>query len=179
MHARKGQQRKPVDAPEGDATVDIGFGSLFKGLGDFVGVLGKLVEAGEQQVNRTGEFKVKGLGDKGKGIYGVSVRVGIGGEPHVEHFGNIRATKEGPEIVDVREPLIDVFDEEGEIVVAAELPGVTEDALHIEVHGDVLTLSSSGQRRYAKEVLLPSAIDPTSMRRSFKHGLLELRMKKT
>lgn len=179
MHARKGQHRKPVDAPGGDATVEIGFGSLFKGLGDFVGVLGKLVEAGEHQVSRTSEFKVKGLGDKAHGIYGVSVRVGLGGEPHVEHFGNIRATKEGPEIVDVREPLIDVFDEEGEIVVAAELPGVTEEALTIDVRGNVLALSSTGQRRFAKEVLLPSAVDPASMRRSFKNGLLELRMKKT
>ena len=83
-----------------------------------------------------------------------------------------------PEVVDVREPLIDVFDEGDEIVVAAELPGVTDDALHIEVHGDVMTLSSSGQRRYAKEVLLPSEVDPASMKRAFKNGLLELRIKK-
>jgi HSP20 family protein len=158
--------------------VDVGFGSLFKGLGDFVGVLGKLVEAGEQQIERTGEFKVKGLGDKAHGVYGVSVRVGLGGEPHVERFGNIRSTKEGPEIVDVREPLIDVFDEETEIVVAAELPGVKEEAIQIEVRGDVLALSSTGERRYAKEVLLPSAVDAASMRRSFKNGLLELRLKK-
>ena len=46
-------------------------------------------------ISRTGEFKVKGLGDKAHGVYGVSVRVGIGGEPHVERFGNIRSTKEG------------------------------------------------------------------------------------
>jgi HSP20 family protein len=179
MQSRKGQQRKHAPEAHEHATVEIGFGSLFKGLGDFVGVLGKLVEAGEQQVSRTGEFKVKGLGDKAHGVYGVSVRVGLGGEPHVERFGNIRATKEGPEVVDVREPLIDVFDEGDEILVAAELPGVTEDALKIEVRGDVLELSSSGQRRYAKEVLLPSAVDPASMRRSFKNGLLELRMKKS
>lgn len=179
MQVRKGQQRKHAAEAEEHATVEIGFGSLFKGLGDFVGMLGKLVEVGEQQVSRTGEFKVKGLGEKAHGIYGVSVRVGLGGEPHIEHFGNIRTTKEGPEVVDVREPLIDVFDEENEIVVAAELPGVTEDALHIDVRGDVLALSSSGQRRYAKEILLPSAVDPASMRRSFKNGLLELRMKKS
>jgi len=179
MQGRKTQQRKHTHEAHENATVDIGFGSLFKGLGDFVGVLGKLVEAGEHQVSRTGEFKVKGLGDKAHGIYGVSVRVGLGGEPHVERFGNIRATKEGPEVVDVREPLIDVFDEGDEILVAAELPGVTEDALKIDVRGDVLELSSSGQRRYAKEVLLPSAVDPGSMRRSFKNGLLELRMKKS
>jgi HSP20 family protein len=108
----------------------------------------------------------------------VSVRVGLGGEPHVERFGNIRTTKEGPEVVDVREPLIDVFDEGNEIVIAAELPGAKEDAIEIEVRGDVLALSSSGERRYAKEVLLPSPVDAASLRRSFKNGLLELRLKK-
>lgn len=175
----KASSHKRAHTAEGHAEVDIGFGSLFKGLGDFVGVLGKLVEAGEQQVERTGEFKVKGLGDKARGVYGVSVRVGIGGEPHVERFGNIRSTKEGPEVVDVREPLIDVFDEDTEIVIAAELPGVKEEAIEVEVRGDVLALSSTGERRYAKEVLLPSPVDPASLRRSFKNGLLELRLKKS
>jgi len=178
MSNQKASTRRRPRPAEGHAEVDIGFGSLFKGLGDFVGVLGKLVEAGEQQIDRTGEFKVKGLGEKAKGVYGVSVRVGLGGEPHVERFGNIRSTKEGPEVVDVREPLIDVFDEEGEIVIVAELPGVKEDAIEVEVRGDVLALSSSGERRYAKEVLLPAAVDAGSMRRSFKNGLLELRLKK-
>ncbi len=178
MPSHKGASRKKTGAPEAEPVVDIGFGSLFKGLGDFVGILGNLVEAGEQQINRTGEFKVKGLGDKAQGVYGVSVRVGIGGEPHVERFGNIRATTEGAEVVDVREPLIDVFDEGDEIVIAAELPGVKEDAIQIEVRGDVLALSSSGERRYSKEVLLPSPVDAASMKRSFKNGLLELRLKK-
>ncbi len=179
MSSRKTSSRKAAGRADADQTVEIGFGSLFKGLGDFVGLLGNLVEAGEKQVNRSGEFKVKGLGEKAHGVYGVSVRVGIGGEPHVERFGNIRATSEGPEVVDVREPLIDVFDEGSEIVVAAELPGVKEDAIEIEVRGDVVALSSSGERRYAKEVLLPSLVDAASLRRSFKNGLLELRLKKS
>jgi HSP20 family protein len=179
MSSQKSGSGKGTGPAQGRAEVDIGFGSLFKGLEDFVGVLGKLVEAGEQHIDRTGEFKVKGLGENAKGVYGVSVRVGLGGEPHVERFGNIRSTKEGPEVVDVREPLIDVFDEENEIVVVAELPGVKEDAIEVEVRGDVLAITSSGERRYAKEVLLPSAVDAASMRRSSKNGLLELRLKKS
>lgn len=173
---RHSSTKKPE---EGEPVIDIGFSSLFKGLGDLVGVLGKLAEAGEQQANRTGEFKVKGLGDKAHGVYGVSVRVGIGGEPLVERFGNIRSTSEGPEVVDVREPLIDVFDEDKEIVIVAELPGVTSDAIEVEVRDDILALSASGPRRYAKEVLLPSPVDPKSMQRSFKNGLLELRLQKS
>ena len=154
MTSQKGSARKRAAKAGGEA-VDVGFGALFKGLGDFVGVLGNMVETGENQINRTGEFKVKGLGDKAHGVYGMSVRVGIGGEPHIERFGNIRTTAEGPEVV------------------------VSGDAIDIEVRGDVLALSSSGERRYAKETLLPSPVDPGSLRRSFKNGLLELRLKKS
>jgi HSP20 family protein len=87
------------------------------------------------------------------------------------------ASVSGSELA-AREPLIDVFDEGNEIVVAAELPGARNDAIKIEVRGDILALTSSGQRRYAKEVLLPSPVDAASMKRSFKNGLLELRLKK-
>ena len=179
MSSRKAGSRKSVGHKQGEPVVDIGLGTLFKGLGDFVGMLGTMVETGEQQFNRTGEFKLKGLGDKAQGVYGVSVRVGLGGEPQVERFGNIRSTTEGAEVVDVREPLIDVFDEGSEIVIAAELPGAKEDAIDVDVQGDVLAISTSGERRYAKEVLLPSPVDAASMRRSFKNGLLELRLKKS
>lgn len=179
MAGRKGAANKKVRHAQGEAKADIGFGSLLQGVGDFVGVLGKLVEAGEQQRHRSGEFNVKGLGEKAHGVYGVSVRVGIGGEPHVEPFGNIRSTAAGPEVVDVRAPVIDVSDEKGEIVVAVELPGVAEDSIHIDILGDVLAINSSGDRRYAKEFRLPSAVDATSLRRSFKNGLLELRLKKS
>ena len=173
------QRRGPgkTHKPE-DGEIDIGLGSLFKGLGDLVNVLGNLAEAGERQASRSGEFKVKGLDDKVRGVYGVSVRVGIGGGPQVQRFGNIRSTAQGPEVVDVREPLIDVFDEGDQIVVAAELPGAGNDAIEIEVRGDILAITASGPRRYAKEVLLPSPVDPTSLERSFKNGLLELRLKK-
>ena len=160
--------------------VDIGFGSLFKGLGDFVGVLGKLVEAGEQQVDRTGEFKVKGLGDKAHGVYGVSVRVGIGGEPHVERFGNIRSTQRrsrGRRCARAADRCLRRRRPKSSSLPS--FPGVKEDAIEIEVRGDVLALSSSGERRYAKEVLLPNPVDSASMRRSFKNGLLELRLKKS
>jgi len=138
-----------------------------------------MAEAGERHAARSGEFSIKGLGDNARGIYGVSVRMGLGGEPQVERFGNIRPSAEGPTVVEVREPLIDVFDEGEQVVVAAELPGAGSDDIDIEVRGDILAISATGARRYAKEVLLPHPVDPASLERSFKNGLLELRMKKS
>ena len=146
-------ERKKKEKEEAKVSFDLGFGGLFKGLGDFLDLLSDMVETGEEEVSRTGEFRVKGLGDKGRGVYGFTVRTGIGGIPRVERFGNIRATEEGPVVAEVREPLVDVFDEGQEIVVA-ELPGVGEEEIHIEVQDDILSLETTGERQYAKEILL-------------------------
>jgi len=106
------------------------------------------------------------------------VRTGVGGVPHVEHFGNIRSTESGPEVAEVREPLVDVFDEKDEIVIAAELPGVSEEEIQVEVQEDVLSLQTNGARKYAKEVLLPAAVEADSLKKTYTNGILELRLKK-
>lgn len=164
--------------PEAEVSFDLGLGGLFKGLGDFLDVLSDVVESGEEQVSRTGEFKVKGLGEKGRGVYGFSIHTGIGGIPRVERFGNIRTSKEGAEVADMREPLVDVFDEGEEIVIVAELPGVGEDEINIDVHDDVLSIETTGERKYFKEILLSAPVDAGSLRKAHKNGILELRMKK-
>lgn len=161
-----------------EVTFDLGFGGLFKGLGNFLDLLSEMVETGEEEVSRTGEFKVKGLGDKARGVYGFTVRTGIGGIPQVEHFGNIRTTDEGPMVAEVREPLVDLFDEGQEIVVVGELPGVDEEEIHIEVQDDILSLETTGERKYAKEILLPEAVDAATLRKTYRNGILELRLKK-
>ena len=167
--------------PDPNISVDLGLGGLFKGLGNFLDLLSDMVESTEEseETTRKGEFKVKGLGEKGRGVYGVSIRTGIGGIPRVEHFGNIRTTQEGAEVNETREPLVDVFDEALEIVIAAELPGVGEDEIRIEIQDDVLSLETTGERKYAKEILLPAAVDAATLQQTYKNGILELRLKKS
>jgi len=175
---KKGEKKATV-------SVDLGFGGLFKGLGEFLDVLSDMVEVGEEEgavskegIHRRGEFTVKGMEKAVRGVYGFSVRTGLGGAPKVERFGNIRATDKGPVVAEVREPLVDVFDEGQEIVVVAELPGVTEDEIHVEVRDDILSLETNGERKYAKEVLLPQAVQAGTLQRTYKNGIVELRLKK-
>ena len=175
--AERKRHRKEHE-PKTEASFDLGLGGIFKGLGDFLEVLSDMAESGEREASRTGEFKVKGLGEKGRGVYGFSVRSGIGGVPMVEKFGNIRASEAGPVVADVREPLVDVFEEDKEILVVAEIPGVSEEEIKIEVKDDVLCLETTGERKYEKEILLDDKVDPESFERTFKNGILELRLKR-
>ncbi len=173
------QPRRRQEGKESDAEihVDLGFGELFKGIGNFVDLLAEMSEQGESEVKRTGEIKFKGS-DKLRGVYGFTIRTGIGGLPQVEHFGNIRESDEGPVVVETREPLVDIFDEGDSILVVVELPGVSEGEIQVESKDDILTLTTTGERKYAKEVLLPSRVDSATLKKSYKNAILEVRFTK-
>jgi HSP20 family protein len=157
-----------------DARVDLGLGEILKGLGGLIELLGEVGEG--KEIRRSGELHGPG---QLRGVYGVTIKSGLGGAAVVEHFGNIRPTAQGPEVSDVREPLVDIFDEADHVLVVVELPGVTSDDISVEVEGDILTLKASGRdRRYAKEVLLPAQVDASSLKRSFQNALLEIRLDK-
>ena len=88
---------------------ELGLGGILKGLGDLVEKLGDLAKTGEG-LSRTGE--IQGPGKDVKGIYGFTVKVGLGDhQPRVEPFGNIRQDRESGRTVvqEVREPVVDVF----------------------------------------------------------------------
>jgi len=156
---------------------EFGFGSLFKGIGNLFELVSKMAEEGEGEYTRTGE--IKGLSDKARGVYGFSVKMGLGGKPVIEQFGNIRATEKGAVVAEVRGPIVDVFDEGEKLVVIAELPGVEESDIHLEVRDDILNLTAEAEgRKYSKEVLLPSPVDAGSMESSYKNGILEIKLGK-
>jgi HSP20 family protein len=122
--------------------------------------------------------EIGGLPKGAKGVYGFSIKT-LAGKPVVESFGNIRETAAGPVVEEVREPIVDVFDEEDYILVIAELPGVSEDEIKVEVAGDILNLTASDRdRKYAKEILLPGKVKSDSMKTSYKNGVLEVTLGK-
>lgn len=156
--------------------VDLGLGGLFKGISNLLDLVGNLAEAGES-VNRSGEVKF-GDNEKMQGVYGFSIRTGLGGMPKVESFGNIRESEAGPVVADTREPIVDVFDEGDKLLVVAELPGVAKKEIKVELNGDVLALSTTGSRKYAKEVLLPAPAKEEEMTVTYNNGVLEVRLHK-
>lgn len=157
--------------------IDFGLGGLFKGISSLFDLVSKMVEEGKEEVTRIGE--IKGLGEKVKGMYGFTVKMGIGGKPIIEQFGNIKKTPEGPVIEEEREPLSDVFDEKDEVVVIAEIPGVSEDGISLDLKGDILEISAVGKnRKYRKEVLLPVQVKKETLSYTYKNGIVEVRIKK-
>ncbi|MDP3182075.1 MAG: gas vesicle protein GvpH [Desulfobaccales bacterium] len=154
-----------------------GFGGVFKGLADLIEKLGDLAEKGEQ-LKKSGEFQQKDL----KGVYGFSVKVGLGekGEKgvKVEPFGNVRRDARTGEttVQEIREPIVDVFEEKDHILIVGELPGISTKDVRLEVQDDLLTIyAEKKDKKYRKEILLPRSYPKEKMEVSCNNGILEIK----
>lgn len=167
---------KKRDEKKSESGIDSGLGGILKGLGELVEKLGELSESGEE-VSRTGE--IHGAGKELKGIYGFTIKSGLGGDgPRIEPFGNIRKDREsGRSVVqEVREPVVDLFEEEDHVLIVAEMPGISLDDVQIAVEDDLLTITAAhGEKKYRKEVLLPASFAREKMQITCNQGVVEIK----
>jgi HSP20 family protein len=92
-------------------------------------------------------------------------------------------------------PAMDLVETEAEFVLRADLPGLTEKDVNIELEDNVLTVS--GERKterqdrkegyyrverasgsFSRSLTLPEGVDPDAVVASFEHGVLEVRVPK-
>ena len=157
---------------------DFSIGGLFKGIEKLVDLAADLKEAGGE-IKQEGEIDLSHLKKGMKGVFGFSVKTAVGGKPIVEPFGNIKKTPKGPKVDEEREPITDVFNEKEEIVVMAEMPGISEEGISVDLKGDILEIKAVGKdRKYHKEVLLPAKVKLETLKSSYKNGILEIKIKK-
>jgi HSP20 family protein len=164
---------------ESDSSFDmLGLGGIFKGFEKLVDLAGKLQD--QNEINKEGEINLDQLKKGMKGVYGFTIKsAATGGKSTVETFGNIKKTPEGPKVEAEREPMTDMFDEKDEIVIIAEMPGIEENDVTIDLNGDILDISAErNTRKFHKELLLPLKLNQEKMKVKYNNGILEIRIKK-
>jgi HSP20 family protein len=166
-----------------DLDIDFGIGKLslgglFKGVEKLVDLAADLKDAGGE-IKKEGEIDLSHLKEGMKGVFGFSIKTAVGGKPIVEPFGNIKKTPKGPTVEEEREPMTDIFDEKEEVRIYAEMPGVNKEDIKVVLRDDILDISAqSGDRKYHKEVLLPTKVKAETISFSYKNGILEIRIEK-
>lgn len=114
-------------------------------------------------------------------------------------FSNFFGRTEDRELTPVREgvwaPVLDVYETKDDLVVRAELPGMSKDEIEITVEGNHLVLR--GERDLEHEVdeesyhrieraygafrralPLPATVDPDKVDATYRNGVLEIRLAK-
>lgn len=108
------------------------------------------------------------------------------GKPIMQPFGKpsrgIKRDKPiSPKVKDTKEPLVEVSEVEGQIIVIAEMPGVNKEDIEIKATNYSLTISTkphTENRSYYKEVDLPIAINSDYAKARYVNGILEIKLKK-
>lgn len=92
-------------------------------------------------------------------------------------------------------PSVDIMENNEEIVIIAEIPGVSEDSMDIQVTDGILTMKGEKkfpiekqsdnyyrlERSYGKfnrSFAIPAAVDQTNVKASLKDGVLKILLKK-
>jgi HSP20 family protein len=75
--------------------------------------------------------------------------------------------------------LVDVFEEEREVVIVAELPGVKKEDVQIHATKDNVRISvDTLECKYHKGLALPVSTNPGSAVATYRNGVLQIRLKK-
>lgn len=176
METDKNKEKEEEKKEAADFDI-FGLGGLFKGIEKLVDLAGKLEDKGE--IKKEGEINFDHIKKGMKGVYGFTINTAGGGTPKVETFGNIKKTPEGPKVNEEREPITDIFNEKNEIVVIAEMPGIEESDIKIDLKEDILEISAvSKNRTYHKELLLPVKASIQNTKHKLTNGILKIRIKK-
>lgn len=157
--------------------------SIFDSLDEFFKELEEKLEDFEKEVFRLHSISPEDISNTYKKpiVYGFRIEIGPDGVPKIYEFGNVkRGGKSRVIVTDEREPLVDVYEEEDKIRVIAELPGIDENKIKVEALEDnkILIEASNHDRKYRKEVQLPTEVDIDTAEATYRNGVLEITIKK-
>jgi HSP20 family protein len=163
---------------------DICVEGLVEGIvGQFIPGLGGIIKALEKS---SPEFRNRIADSDGEIKHRIDV--GWSSKPVVDYHISTRPLSSGPrrktaprevnvrmpEKVPVREPIVDVLDGKDYITVIAELPGITEEDLKVQLKGESLEINAG---QFSKTVPLPCT--PKSiMEKTYKNGILQLKIER-
>ncbi len=149
---------------EGDDEVPFGD---FGGFGQMNEIMAKLME--DMERNRGNMRPGEPI------VYGVNIRVGPDGKPHISKFGNVGQG----EVKEEREPLVDIINHTKEIRVIVEVPGVNKKDIKLKTTSDTLTITvTDSQRKFAKTLKLPELVLEETAKATYNNGILEVVVQK-
>lgn len=155
------------------------FFSLFGGMDKIFNIVSDMVENEKDHVTMSGDIKSE---DQKKivGKYGVNF---ILGPDKLDGFKNFSSHSQGnkndnqPNII---APMTDIFYEEDNITIVAELPGVKKEDIELHLDQKILTFNASKKDGiYSKRIELDFAPDYQSITENFHNFIYSIVIKKT
>ncbi len=158
------------------------------GLGGVLGMIEKLAKLADDLQNAQGELNREGeinFGKNAKAAYRFRVRtlgdvkrnsVKSDFKPFEKSAAPKKKSADMPQRTSA-EPETDVFIEGNAVVIYAQLSGVSESDITLDAHADRIEIhAESATVLYEKILTLPATVQPESLVKSYKNGILEVRL---
>jgi HSP20 family protein len=75
-------------------------------------------------------------------------------------------------------PPVDVYENDGEFLLIADLPGVPQGGAEVTLDRDRLVVQASGARKYRREIVVPPSVEAEKVSAAMKAGVLTVRLPK-
>lgn len=112
-------------------------------------------------------------------VRGFSIKIGPDGRPRIREFNANQPLDDEADFSDDLEPLVDLIEKEGRLVVLVSLPGISKEEIDLRVTEGCLTVSvDAAEFEWYDEFKLPTKVRPKTARASYKNGVLEVSLEK-
>jgi HSP20 family protein len=75
-------------------------------------------------------------------------------------------------------PALDVYENDSEFLLIADLPGVAQGGAEVTLDRDRLVVSANGARKFRRELVVPPSVDGEKVAASMKAGVLTVHLPK-
>lgn len=161
----------------------LGIGGIFDGVSNLINKFGDLAEKGEAFRSAMNQGETAS-GKKFNTSFGMNVRFGPGRDGDTEReikpvAKPAKRETDAPSnsVPRVREPHVEIFDEEDHVQVIAEMPGVSSENISLSFDGKKLNIHGvSKVAEFKKELELPREFGPDQVSIAANNGVVEIRL---
>ena len=75
-------------------------------------------------------------------------------------------------------PPLDVYENDGEFLLIADLPGVAQGGAEVTLERDRLVVQATGVRKFRREIVVPPSVEAEKVSAAMKAGVLTVRLPK-
>jgi len=144
-----------------------------KTLRDMLDELDKYFEEFEKDVQNLARNSITATGLTTEPyVAGFSFRLGPGGRPNVQFFGDSPLNRDG-----FRSPMSEqvVDDKTGVLRLVLDMPGVEKEDIQVDATEDkAIVTAERGARKYRAEVDLKAHVQPETGKADYRNGVLEI-----
>jgi HSP20 family protein len=82
-------------------------------------------------------------------------------------------------LIEEKQPIVDVFDEEDHLLILAQLPGMDEKDVKVKADNNTVTImAENAAKKYLETIRLPSYVKKGKVKFTYRNNILQAKLKK-